>query len=201
MHFCKSLEALISALKCLPGVGPKTAERMSFHLLERERAGALYLADAIKEALATVKHCEQCRMLTDEALCHFCLDKKRDQNILCIVENPADVLVLEQSGCYRGIYFVLGGHLSPLDGIGPDEIGISEFLHFLTSHALHEIIIATNSTVEGEATAYYIAEQIKDKNITLTRIAQGVPRGGELAFVDGGTLTEALSRRVPFEAA
>ncbi|MDX9874103.1 MAG: recombination mediator RecR [Spongiibacteraceae bacterium] len=191
------IDRLVDALRCLPGVGPKTAQRMAFHLLERNRSGGLRLAEILQEALAEVGHCSRCHTLTEEPICGICADPRRDDGLLCVVESPADVLALEQSGSYRGRYFVLLGHLSPIDGIGPAEIGIDRLLDQVRERSVQELILATNPTVEGEATAYYITEQVRAVGVMVSRIAHGVPIGGELEYVDSGTLAHALSGRRP----
>ncbi len=195
MLFSPLIEQLIEALRCLPGVGPKSAQRMAFHLLERDRQGGLNLSETLRSAMEGVGNCEQCRTLCELELCHICANQKRDHSQLCIVETPSDVLAIELTASYSGVYFVLMGHLSPIDGIGPEEIGIDQLLARLKTEDVKEVILATNPTVEGEATAYYIAENIKALGITVTRIAHGVPLGGELEYVDGGTLAHALSGR------
>lgn len=189
------VDELIQSLRCLPGVGPKSAQRMALYLLERNRAGAARLSESIETALLRVGHCEQCRVLTEERLCGLCSNPSRDQRLLCIVGSPADLMAIEQTGSYRGLYFVLSGHLSPIDGIGPQEIGIDALMSLLGRHPVEEIILANNPTVEGEATAYYIAGLLKDRPLLLSRIAHGVPVGGELEFVDGGTLSHAFNGR------
>lgn len=189
------LDQLMDALRCLPGVGPKTAQRMAYHLLERDRAGGLRLAETIQLALEKIGHCQSCRTFTEESLCQFCANPNRDRSLLCVVESPADQVAVEQATAYRGLYFVLMGRLSPLDGIGPAEIGMDLLQKRLDDNALEEVIIATSATLEGEATAHYITEMAHSKNITVTRIAHGVPIGGELEFVDGGTLSRAFSGR------
>jgi len=195
MAFSPLIDRLVDALKCLPGVGPKSAQRMAFHLLEREREGGLRLAEALQQAMEGVGRCDQCRTLTEQPVCFICQDQRRDRTAICVVETPADVLALEQSGIYRGLYFVLMGHLSPIDGIGPEEIGVSFLLERVRAEAINEVILATNPTVEGEATAYYITEQLKALGVIVSRIAHGVPLGGELEYVDVGTLAHALSGR------
>lgn len=189
------LEQLIEALRCLPGVGPKTAQRMTFHLLERDRAGARRLAEALVNAADRVGHCRLCRTLSEDAICRVCANERRDRATLCIVEMPADVLAIEQSTAYRGLYFVLMGHLSPLDGIGPEDIGLDHLSARLDTGEIEEVILATNPTVEGEATAHYISEMLHQRRIRATRIAHGVPLGGELEYVDGGTLAHAFAGR------
>lgn len=195
MNFSPLINNLMIALRCLPGVGPKSAQRMVFYLLERDRAGGRVLANALTEALQKVGHCERCRILSEHPVCHICANKTRDHSLVCVVETPADVLAIEQTNSYRGLYFVLMGHLSPLDGIGPEELGIALFRQRLQEEALREVILATNPTVEGEATAHYLAEIIKKHSIQVTRIAHGVPLGGELEYIDSGTLMRALSAR------
>lgn len=195
MSFSPLIDQLITALRCLPGIGPKSAQRMAFHILERDRSGGLALAKTLENAINQVKHCQRCRTLSETALCTLCTNPNRDANLLCVVETPADVVAIEQTGSYRGYYFVLMGRLSPLDGIGPEELGIAQFIKNLTEHPPREVILATNPTVEGEATAHYLAELIKQRHISTTRIAHGVPLGGELEFVDGNTLARALAGR------
>ncbi len=190
------IERLVESLRCLPGVGPKSAQRMALYLLERNREGGQHMASVLQEALARVGHCEQCRTLTEEPVCRLCSNPSRNRSLLCVVESPADVHAIEQTGTYKGLYFVLMGHLSPIDGIGPDEIGIPALIQHLTAHPVEELILASNPTVEGEATAYYIAEQVKGFPLTVSRIAHGVPVGGELEFVDGGTLSHAFNGRL-----
>lgn len=189
------INALIEALRCLPGVGPKSARRMTYHLLERDKSGALGLAHALGQAVERVGHCRRCRTLSEDELCPLCANERRDQGLLCIVEHPADAQALEQSTEYRGLYFVLMGHLSPLDGIGPDEIGLDLLAKRLEQGEVNEIILATNPTVEGEATAHYIGEMAQQCGVRTTRIAHGVPLGGELEYIDGGTLLHAFNGR------
>lgn len=189
------IDELIDALRCLPGVGPKSAQRMALHLLERNRPGAARLAAAIAQAGEKVGRCQLCRTLTEAAHCAICADPRRDAHLLCVVETPADLFAIEQSGFYRGRYFVLLGHLSPIDGIGPDAIGIDHLLQRLAGEDIGELILATNPTVEGEATAHYIGERARALGVATSRIAHGVPLGGELEYVDGGTLTHAFTSR------
>jgi recombination protein RecR len=196
LKYSPSLGRLIDALRILPGVGPKSAQRMAFYLLERNRDGAKALAKALDEAARTVVHCKRCRMLTDGELCVVCSAPQRDEGLLCVVESPADVAAVEQSGGYRGRYFVLMGHLSPLDGIGPAELGISLLESILDEGSVREVIVATNPTVEGEATAHFIGELVNRRGVRASRIAHGVPVGGELEYVDGGTLVHALAGRL-----
>lgn len=195
MKYSPSLARLIEALRILPGVGPKSAQRMAFHLLERNREGARALASALSDAAARVGHCSRCRMLTDGDLCTICSAPQRDEGLLCVVESPADVAAVEQSGGYRGRYFVLMGHLSPLDGIGPAELGVSRLESILAEGQVREVILATNPTVEGEATAHFLGDLVARRGIRASRIAHGVPVGGELEYVDGGTLAHALAGR------
>jgi len=186
---------LITALKCLPGVGPKNAQRIALNLLDRDRSGAEQLADSIKTAVSEVGRCASCRTLTELALCRLCANDRRDSTILCVVETPADVIAIESAGNFTGKYFVLLGHLSPIDGIGPTEIGIDHLLERLNAGDVEELILATNTTVEGEATAHYIAEEAKRSGVKVSRIAHGVPMGGELEYLDGNTLAHAFLSR------
>lgn len=195
MQFSPLLEQLIEALRCLPGVGPKTAQRMAFQLLERGRDKGKHLANTLLTAMQEIGHCQQCRTFSETPRCKLCQTAHRDDTLLCIVESPADIIAVEQSGSFRGRYFVLMGHLSPLDGIGPDELGIKQLLNLLSQNAVKEIILATNPTVEGEATAHYLSELVKQFKIKVTRIAHGVPLGGELEYIDSGTLAHAFAGR------
>jgi recombination protein RecR len=195
MIYPPSLIRLIEALRCLPGVGPKSAQRMAFHLLEKDRNAAGLLADALQKAVVGVGRCQRCRMFADAELCPICANSSRDHGTLCVVESPADVAAIEQSGSYRGTYFVLMGHLSPLDGIGPDELGFAQLETLLADGLITEAILATSTTVEGDATAHVIAEVAARHNVKSSRIAHGVPIGGELEYVDGGTLAHALAGR------
>jgi recombination protein RecR len=194
MIYPPSVTRLIEALRCLPGVGPKSAQRMAFHLLEKDRNGATALADALHASI-TVGRCRRCRMFADAELCPICASFSRDRALLCVVESPADVAAIEQSGSYRGCYFVLMGHLSPLDGVGPDELGFAQLEQLLGEGDVKEAILATNTTVEGDATAHVIAELAHRHKVKPSRIAHGVPVGGELEYVDGGTLAHALAGR------
>jgi len=189
------LQQLIDALKCLPGVGPKSAQRMAFHLLERDRQGAKNLASALIEAVENIGHCNSCRTLSEADVCSICESTSRDNSVLCVVETPADVLAIEHIAEYRGKYFVLMGHLSPLDGIGPDELGLDLLEQKLATGDIKELILATNPTVEGETTAHYISEMAAEHHVEATRIAHGVPLGGELEYIDAGTLAHAFSGR------
>jgi recombination protein RecR len=195
MQHSPHLARLIEALRTLPGVGPKSAQRMAFHLLQEGRPGAQVLAGALVAALESVSRCQRCRMLTEGELCAICSAPQRDASLLCAVESPADVVAIETSGSYRGRYFVLMGHLSPLDGIGPEQLGVRELDGLLAEGGVRELILATNSTVEGEATAHYLGEIAARRGIRASRIAHGVPVGGELEYVDGGTLAHALAGR------
>jgi recombination protein RecR len=189
------LEQLVHALRCLPGVGPKSAQRMAFYLLERNRSGAQRLSESLTEALDKIGHCADCRAFTEQTLCSICQNPARDNRLLCVVGSLADMMAIEQAGSYKGLYFVLAGHLSPIDGIGPEEIGIDALMSLLDRRPVDELILANNPTVEGDATAYYIAGLLEGKPLAVTRIAHGVPVGGELEFVDGGTLSHAFSGR------
>lgn len=191
-----SIDALIKSLCCLPGIGPKSAQRMAYHILERAQDKGLQLAEALQQAIMKIRHCNKCRTLTEYELCDICASPRRDPGLLCVVETPADILAIEQTHSFKGLYFVLMGHLSPLDGIGPKEIGIDVLEQRLNQDNLSEVILATNSTMEGEATAHYIAKIVASKNIKCTRIAHGVPMGGELEYLDGNTLMRAFSGRV-----
>ncbi|MCZ2722280.1 recombination mediator RecR [Marinomonas sp. 15G1-11] len=193
--FSPLIDELIESLRCLPGVGPKSAQKMALYLLEREHKGADRLAGALRSALDKVGRCSSCRTLTEEPECSICRSEKRNNGVMCIVETPADVIAIESSGCFSGRYFVLMGHLSPIDGIGPDELGLDKLKNIVEYNNITEVIIATNSTVEGEATSYFIAELLKDLHIDVSRIAHGVPMGGELEYVDGNTLALALDGR------
>jgi recombination protein RecR len=190
-----ALARLIDALRTLPGVGPKSAQRMAFHLLQEGRPGAQTLTEALGHALRSVARCRRCRMLTEGELCSICSAPAREVSLLCAVESPADVVAIEASGSYRGRYFVLMGHLSPLDGIGPEQLGVRELEAILAEGEVRELILATNSTVEGEATAHYLSELAARRAVHASRIAHGVPVGGELEYVDGGTLAHALAGR------
>jgi recombination protein RecR len=190
-----SLEELTQALRCLPGVGPKAAQRMALHLLQYDRVGAQRLARALEGATQIVQHCERCNTFTENELCVLCKSSKRDPALLCVVETPADLLMIEQTQAYSGLYFVLMGRLSPLDGIGPKEIRLDRLLKRAQDGAVREVVLATNFTNEGEATAHYIGEMLTAKGLTVTRLARGVPVGGELEYVDSGTLAQALRER------
>jgi recombination protein RecR len=189
------LEQLIDALRCLPGVGPKSAQRMAFHILERDRDGARHLATVLKKACDEIGHCDLCRNLTEGSLCHICDNLSRANDLLCVVESPSDVIAIERATGYRGLYFVLLGKLSPIDGIGPSELGLDLLKQRLETGQVTELIIATNPTVEGEATAYYLQELASKHSVKVSRIAHGVPLGGELEYIDQSTLAMAFSTR------
>ncbi|NVK43592.1 MAG: recombination protein RecR [Oceanospirillaceae bacterium] len=195
MSFSPLIQQLIKALRCLPGVGPKSAQRMALHLLEHDRPAALELAVALRDAVEQVGECETCRTLSEDPVCAICASRSRDPSLLCVLESPVDMLAIEQTGGFGGYYFVLKGHLSPIDGVGPDDLGIDRLVGRLEAGEVKEVILATNPTVEGEATAHYIAEQVREMGIRVSRIAHGVPVGGELEYIDGGTLAHALAGR------
>lgn len=198
MRFSPLLEQLMDALRCLPGVGPKTAQRMAFQLLTRGRDNGKRLSQFLSQAMEQIRHCQSCRIFSESESCEICLSPNRDQTLLCIVENPIDVIAIEQTGTFRGKYFILLGHLSPLDGIGPDEIGMTQLKEHFASSTIKEVILATNPTVEGDATAHYISELAKQYHIKVTRIAHGVPIGSELEYIDTSTLAHALIGRDVF---
>lgn len=199
MSFSPLVDRLLESLRVLPGVGPKSAQRMALHLLERDREGGKRLARLLAQALDEVGYCRRCRTLTEETLCGLCQSARRDESILCVVESPADMLAIEDAGGYLGQYFVLHGHLSPLDGIGPEDLGLDQLEARVAEGGIEEMILATNPTVEGEATAHYIATQLAGYDLRLSRLAYGVPMGGELEYVDGGTLSRAFNGRLPFQ--
>lgn len=194
-----SLESLVQALRCLPGVGPKSAQRMAYFLLQHERAGARRLADALGHALAAVHHCQRCNTFTEAELCERCSSPRRDPSLLCVVETPVDMNMMEQTQAYAGLYYVIMGRLSPLDGVGPRELGLDRLIERATDGAVREVILATNYTNEGEATAHYLGEILRSKGIKVSRIARGVPVGGELEYVDSGTLAQAVRERRAYE--
>jgi recombination protein RecR len=191
------LDELARALRSLPGVGPKAAQRMALHLLQHDRAGAVRLARALEHAARAVRHCERCNTFTEDALCALCRSGKRDPALLCVVETPADLMMVEQTQAYSGLYFVLMGRLSPLDGIGPKEIRLERLIKRATDGVVNEVVLATNFTNEGEATAHHIGELLTARGLTVSRLARGVPVGGELEYVDAGTLAQALRERRP----
>jgi recombination protein RecR len=190
-----SLEELIAALRCLPGVGPKSAQRMAYHLLQRDQSGARRLAGALNLALDRIRHCEKCNSFAEEAVCALCRSLRRDPTLLCVVETPGDLLMMEQAQCFSGLYFVLMGSLSPLDGIGPKDIHLDRLVARAADGIVREVVLATNFTIEGEATAHYVGELLRAKGIKVTRIARGLPVGGELEHVDSGTLARAVLER------
>jgi recombination protein RecR len=192
-----ALEELIQALRCLPGVGPKSAQRMAYHLLQRDQQGAERLSRGLGDALARIRHCLRCNTFTEAETCTVCSSPRRDGSLLCVVESPGDLLMMEQTQGYTGLYFVLLGRLSPLDGIGPREIHLDRLARRATDGVVKEVILATNFTVEGEATAHYISELLVGKGLKVTRIARGLPVGGELEHVDSGTLAQAILDRRP----
>ena len=191
----KGLERLVQALRVLPGVGPRSAQRMAFHLLQHERAGADELARALGDALSAVRRCAQCNNFSEDEVCTLCRSPRRDRSLLCVVETPADLAMVEQTLAYSGMYFVLMGRLSPLDGVGPRDIGLDRLLERAAGGEVQEVILATNFTNEGEATAHYIAEMLRARSVKASRIARGVPLGGELEYVDAGTISQALLER------
>ena len=191
------VDSLIESIQCLPGVGPKSAQRMVLHLLEREREGGKLLSEALSLALESVGQCRQCRIFSEDELCSICKNEKRDKQVICVVESVSDVFAIEQSNQFRGKYFILHGHLSPIDDIGPEQLGLNQLFLMVRSEEISEMILATNSTLEGEATAHFIYDSLKDiESLSLTKLAQGVPLGGELEYVDRGTIMHAFSGRV-----
>ena len=192
-----TLEALIEALRALPGVGPKSAARMAYHLIQRDRPGARRLADALGSALDKLQHCERCNNFSEIPVCARCDDPRRDPRLLCVVEMPVDLNRMEETQAYKGLYFVLMGRLSPLDGIGPKDIGLERLLKRAQDGTTEEVILATNYTVEGEATAHYVSELLKSRGLRVTRIARGIPAGGELEYVDAMTIAQAFTDRRP----
>ncbi|MFK8066749.1 MAG: recombination mediator RecR [Gammaproteobacteria bacterium] len=195
MKYTPLIDHLIEALRCQSGIGPKSAQRIAFELLERNRPGARQLAEALQKAMDGVQHCERCRNFSEAKLCDICTSPKRDSSLLCVVESPANVVAIEQTSSFFGRYFVLMGNLSPLDGIGPDEIGLDKLKLIVEQDHVKEVILATGTTLEGEATAHYISQMFVSTGIKVTRIAHGVPLGGELDLIDGGTLSHALTSR------
>jgi recombination protein RecR len=192
-----ALDELIQALRCLPGVGPKSAQRMAYHLLQRDQKGAERLAGGLREALGRIRHCARCNTFTEAEICSLCASPRRDASLLCVVESPGDLLMMEQSQSYAGLYFVLMGRLSPLDGIGPKEIHLDRLVTRACDGIVKELVLATNFTVEGEATAHYVSELLAGKGLKVSRIARGLPVGGELEHVDSGTLAQAVLERRP----
>jgi len=190
-----SLESLIEALRCLPGIGPKSAQRLAYYLMQRDRPGAQQLADALQLALGALRHCQRCNTFTEADVCERCLSTKRDASLLCVVETPVDMNMMEQTHAYSGLYYVLMGRVSPLDGIGPRELQLEQLLARASDGVVQEVILATNFTNEGEVTAHYLTEMLKSRSIRVSRIARGVPVGGELEYVDAGTLAQAVRER------
>ncbi len=197
MTVSKAVEDLMKAFRRLPGVGPRTAQRFVFQLLVRDRHGAAEIASTLRVAVDNVRHCRQCNNFSESEICNICSSPSRDHSQLCIVETPADLASFEDAGAYQGLYFVLMGRISPLDGIGPDDLGIEELLKTLSQHPIKEIILATNITLEGDATADYLTDLLVKRGFTTTRLARGLPLGGELEYMDKGTLIEAFHRRIP----
>ncbi len=197
MKPASALEELIDALRCLPGVGPKSAQRMAYHLLQYDPAGAQRLGGALGRALGKIRRCSRCNTFTEEEVCGLCASSKRDPALLCVVETPADLATMEQTLAYQGLYFVLMGRLSPLDGVGPRDIGLDRLVERVSDGVVKEVILATNFTNEGEATAHYVGEMLRDRSLKISRIARGIPVGGELEFVDPGTLAQAYYERRP----
>ncbi|MGH8682477.1 MAG: recombination mediator RecR [Burkholderiales bacterium] len=197
MKAASALDELIDALRCLPGVGPRSAQRMAYHLLQHDQEGAQRLAAALGRALSRIRRCSRCNTFTEEELCGLCASSKRDARLLCVVEMPADLAVMEQTLAYKGLYFVLMGRLSPIDGIGPKDVGLDRLVARACDGVVKEVILATNFTNEGEATAHYIGEMLRSRGLEITRIARGIPVGGELEYVDAGTLAQAYYERRP----
>ncbi len=195
-----AIDRLKQALRRLPGVGPKTAQRMAFYLLERDRDGARALADALREATASVEHCQRCNNFSETELCQICASGKRDESLLCVVETPADLDTIEQAGAYSGYYLVLMGHLSPLDGVGPEDLAIDHLMKIVSQNAVQEVILATNLTMEGEATADYLSDLLDQSSVSVSRLARGVPVGGELEYMDANTLNQAFNDRRTLQA-
>lgn len=194
------LERLVEALRCLPGIGPKSAQRLAYHLMQHDRQGAARLGDAIQHALQAIRHCQRCNTLTELDICERCASPKRDASLLCVVETPVDMNMMEQTLAYQGLYYVLMGKISPLDGVGARQLALDRLLARATDGVVREVILATNFTNEGEATAHYITAMLKARGVGVTRIARGVPVGGELEFVDSGTLAQALRERRNLES-
>lgn len=195
MRTPSGLEALIEALRCLPGVGPKSSQRMAFYLLQRDRQGAQRLADSLSHALETIQHCSGCNTFTEQEVCELCASTQRDSSVLCVVETPADQLMIEQTHAYQGRYYILMGRLSPLDGVGPEQLALDRFMRRVLDGLVQEVILATNFTIEGEATAHYLGQLLRPRGIHVSRIARGLPVGGELEYTDAGTVAQALIER------
>lgn len=199
MSYSPLIQQLVTALTAFPGVGSKTAQRMAFYVLEKNRGAGIDIANALLQAVEQVKHCGKCRTLSEQELCNICASTRRDASLLCVVENPTDVFAIEHSNEFNGYYFVLSGSLSPIDGVGPDDIGIPQLIDRVSSESISEVILATSTTLEGEATAFYIAEQLSRLgDLSVSRIAHGVPLGGELEYVDGGTIARAIHGRMKY---
>ncbi|MBM3391790.1 MAG: recombination protein RecR [Betaproteobacteria bacterium] len=192
-----ALEELVEALRCLPGVGPKSAQRMAYHLLQRDRKGALRLSHSLRHAIEVLRHCSRCNAFSEDEVCERCSSPRRDASQLCVVEMPADLNMMEQTHAYRGMYYVLMGHLSPLDGIGPKELHLDRLLARASDGKVQEVILATNFTNEGEATAHYLGEMLRARGLKVSRIARGLPVGGEIEHTDAGTIAQALIERRP----
>jgi len=197
MKAASALDELIDALRCLPSVGPRSAQRMAYHLLQHDQDGAQRLAAALGRALSRIRRCSRCNTFTEEELCGLCASPKRDVRLLCVVEMPADLAVMEQTLAYKGLYFVLMGRLSPIDGVGPKDVGLDRLVARACDGVVKEVILATNFTNEGEATAHYVGEMLRSRGLEITRIARGIPVGGELEYVDAGTLAQAYYERRP----
>jgi recombination protein RecR len=197
MKAASALDELIDALRCLPSVGPRSAQRMAYHLLQHDQDGAQRLAAALGRALSRIRRCSRCNTFTEEELCGLCASPKRDTRLLCVVEMPADLAVMEQTLAYKGLYFVLMGRLSPIDGVGPKDVGLDRLVARACDGVVKEVILATNFTNEGEATAHYVGEMLRSRGLEITRIARGIPVGGELEYVDAGTLAQAYYERRP----
>ncbi|HTP96382.1 MAG TPA: recombination mediator RecR [Burkholderiales bacterium] len=195
MKSSSTLEELIDALRCLPGVGPKSAQRMAYHLLQRDQTGAARLGNALNRALSVIRRCTKCNSFAEGEVCELCASPRRDPTLLCVLETAGDLLMMEQAQCYAGLYFVLMGRLSPLDGVGPKEIHLDRLVERALDGVVKEVILATNFTVEGEATAHYVSELLQARGLRVTRIARGLPVGGELEHVDSGTLAQAVIER------
>jgi recombination protein RecR len=189
------LESLIDALRCLPGIGPKSAQRMAYHLLQRDRGGAKRLGEAVQHALLALRHCQRCNAFTEDDVCEQCVSSRRDATLLCVVETPIDMNMVEQTQAYKGLYYILMGRISPIDGVGPRELGLDRFMSRVLDGVVSEVVLATNFTNEGEATAHYVTAMLKSKGIKVSRIARGVPVGGELEYVDSGTLAQSFRER------
>ncbi len=194
------INQLADALRCLPGIGPKSAQRMVFHLLHKQRQRGLYLASCLEQAMNTIQHCEQCNNYTEFSLCVLCQNNSRNQDLLCVVENPADVIAIEQSHAYQGYYFVLMGKISPLDGLGPEDIGLPRLKNLISKRGVKELILALSPSVEGQTTAHFIQQLLAEQSLRISQLAHGIPSGGELEFLDGNTISNALRNRALLDA-